>query len=559
MKKWGKRLLGLMLAAALLCGTLPVGALAAEEEAVSVLQSADENTVRSAFGRSEAKLFNASAPSEKGDFYSQLNTRQKACYTALKAIPFSQIQTAAQVKDNGRTYRQVTVAVDGINGLTMSGSIRDNVFYADAASKATEESIYTDLYAATLALRFDHPEILWLRNNLYGYKTASSNNSSVKVTGVIFAFELEFGGEEGAMQERMMANAQAIADEAAQAPDTWSRVKLIHDRLAEGSAYGDPNQVMSHTAYSALVTDDEYEPVCDGYAMAFKVVCDLVSIPCVMPISAEHRWNNVKMDDGEWYNLDLTWDDAGETVIYDYFLVGSQTEINGEQFAQQDYHVEIDPYENASSSTVGRVDLRYPVKSKTAYEYIGEDYPPLAFSDVKRSAFYYEPVQWAVETGVTAGIGDGLFGPNNSCTRAEAVTFLWRAKGSPAPQSQANPFRDVPQGKYYTDAVLWAVENNIVYGVSPDRFNPQGVCNRGEIVTFLWRAEGSPAAAGTAGFTDVAAGRFYSQSVAWAVENRITAGIGDGKFGPGNNCVRGQIVTFLYNSEQKSTPLEGGM
>ena len=116
--------------------------------------------------------------------------------------------------------------------------------------------------------------------------------------------------------------------------DRYTQVKTVHDQLASQAVYNSQpaegrEESLSHQAYSCLISGDEYEPVCDGYAKAFKMVCDLLGIPCVLAISSTHMWNNVLMDDGEWYNLDLTWDDAGAEVVYQYFLVGSQTEVNG--------------------------------------------------------------------------------------------------------------------------------------------------------------------------------------------------------------------------------------
>ncbi|MGM9619226.1 MAG: S-layer homology domain-containing protein [Oscillospiraceae bacterium] len=178
----------------------------------------------------------------------------------------------------------------------------------------------------------------------------------------------------------------------------------------------------------------------------------------------------------------------------------------------------------------------------------GEDAPAL-FTDVKSGSFCYDAVLWAVEKGITNGTGDGTtFSPNASCTRGQAVTFLWRAAGCPAPKSSVNPFTDVKAGSYCCEAVLWAVENGITNGTGDGTiFSPNATCTRGQIVTFLWRAQKSPAAAGANRFTDVAADSYCADAVAWAVENGITNGTGDGTtFSPNAKCTRGQIVTFLY-------------
>lgn len=170
------------------------------------------------------------------------------------------------------------------------------------------------------------------------------------------------------------------------------------------------------------------------------------------------------------------------------------------------------------------------------------------FWDVKQGDYYYDAVKWALEKRITEGTGANFFSPNASCTRAQMVTFLWRAAGSPAPKSTANPFTDVSASDYYYNAVLWAVENGITTGASADRFAPGATVSRAQTVTFLYRANGSPAANG-ASFSDVAADEYYANAVAWAVQNGITTGTGNGKFSPNADCTRGQIVTLLYRAD----------
>ena len=172
----------------------------------------------------------------------------------------------------------------------------------------------------------------------------------------------------------------------------------------------------------------------------------------------------------------------------------------------------------------------------------------LDFADVSTDAYYYEAVKWAAKKGITGGTGDGTFNPNGSCTRAHIVTFLWRAAGSPEPKSTVS-FADVPAGSYYAKAVAWAVENGITLGTGDGTFSPNATCTRGQSVTFLYRAMGT-APTTVNGFTDVAAGDFYAEAVAWAVENGVTNGTTDSTFSPSNGCTRAQIVTFLYRAYQ---------
>ena len=170
------------------------------------------------------------------------------------------------------------------------------------------------------------------------------------------------------------------------------------------------------------------------------------------------------------------------------------------------------------------------------------------FADVKSDAYYYDAVLWAAEQGITGGTTSTTFSPNHPCTRAQVVTFLWRAAGSPAPMSTTNPFTDVKSGAYYYDAVLWAVEQGITKGTTTTKFSPDITVNRGQTVTFLYRAAHSPAVMGSNPFVDVRAGMYYENAVLWAVEQGITNGTTDTTFSPAASCTRGQIVTFLYRA-----------
>ena len=171
----------------------------------------------------------------------------------------------------------------------------------------------------------------------------------------------------------------------------------------------------------------------------------------------------------------------------------------------------------------------------------------LPFVDVPASAYYYDAVAWAVENGVTGGTTATTFSPNNACTRAQMVTFLWRAAGEPEPETTVNPFTDVSENAYYYEAVLWAVEQGITNGTTETTFSPDRTVTRGQTVTFLWRNAGSPAASGSS-FTDVAADAYYADAVAWAASEGITSGTTATTFAPNSSCTRAQIVTFLYRA-----------
>ena len=172
------------------------------------------------------------------------------------------------------------------------------------------------------------------------------------------------------------------------------------------------------------------------------------------------------------------------------------------------------------------------------------------FYDVPNNAYFYEAVKWAVKNGITTGVGNNLFAPEQPCTRAQIVTFLWRAAGSPEPKSAASGMTDVVSGSYYEKAVAWAIENGITTGTTTTTFSPDVTCTRAQAVTFLARALKAKAAS-AAEFSDVPTGSYFADAVAWAAANGVTEGIGGGLFGSDNDCTRGQIVTFLYRAYNK--------
>ena len=191
----------------------------------------------------------------------------------------------------------------------------------------------------------------------------------------------------------------------------------------------------------------------------------------------------------------------------------------------------------------------------------GNACPSRDFKDVDRSAngWYHEAVDWAVNNDVTKGVSATAFGPGSSCTRAQMVTFLWRAMNSPEPKTTKNPFTDVAKDQYYYKAVLWAVENEITAGTSATTFSPNATVTRAQTVTFLWRMEGKPETRSDDSFPDVPAKEYYAKAVAWAVEKKITAGVDEKHFAPANPCTRAQIVTFLWRDRmaaQRLAPLQ---
>ena len=180
--------------------------------------------------------------------------------------------------------------------------------------------------------------------------------------------------------------------------------------------------------------------------------------------------------------------------------------------------------------------------------YDGSESVALPFTDVAEGAYYADAVAWAIQNKVTSGVSATTFAPNASCTRGQMVTFLWKAAGSPEPKSLTTAFTDVKSGSYYEKAVAWAVENKVTTGTSATTFSPDATVTRGQSVTFLWKANNSPAAASASVFTDVAASAYYASAVNWAVEKGVTSGMSATTFAPNSNCTRAQIVTFLYRA-----------
>ena len=170
------------------------------------------------------------------------------------------------------------------------------------------------------------------------------------------------------------------------------------------------------------------------------------------------------------------------------------------------------------------------------------------FVDVEPQEYYALPVDWAVAKGITNGTGAYTFSPMEPCTRGQVVTFLWRAAGSPEPKSANHPFTDIKPSDYFYKAVLWAVEQGITNGMDLTHFGPEVPCTRAHVVTFLWRANGKPAAGSRNPFVDVPAGEYYTDAVLWAVSKNITNGMDETHFGPDSTCIRGQIVTFLFRA-----------
>lgn len=257
-------------------------------------------------------------------------------------------------------------------------------------------------------------------------------------------------------------------------------------------------------------------------------------------------------------SLDLTSDHTvKETNIQQY----TYTNVNQQQWILKDagdgyfyiiskssgLYVDVE-----SGKSENKTNVQGYVGNKTAaqkWKFVPVEEPQRnPFTDISESDYYYDSVLWAYENGVTAGITENEFMPGASCTRAQAVTFLWRASGQPEPGTAENPFTDVQSNAYYYKAVLWAYEKGIASGMTSTTFEPDAVVDRGQVVTFIWRSEGKPDAQEENPFTDISASSYYYDAVLWAYKNGITSGVTEELFKPADSCTRAQVVTFLYRA-----------
>ena len=323
------------------------------------------------------------------------------------------------------------------------------------------------------------------------------------------------------------------------------------------AAYGYKDYGDSWQLVNVFDGDSSTDVVCEGYAKAFKLLCDRTSfysdIDCSI-VGGEmdgepHMWNIVSMPNGGNYIVDVTNCDSGSTgTDYLFLIVRNNAKTGGNYksgYKVSAYGMTIN-YVYDSRETIGifdPYDLMLAVGKYNANK--------TWFRDVlDGSAYYYDPVYWAVGKGITNGYGGNyMFSPNVNCTREQIVTFLWRQKGQPNP-SYYTTFTDVKSSDWYYKAIMWAASKGITTGLNDGtgRFGVGQPCTREQAVTFLYRAAGSPSASSYSGFTDVSSGAYYAQAVTWAKKKGITTGLNDGtgRFGVGQKCTRGMIVSFLY-------------
>lgn len=487
-----------------------------------------------------SEYFSASNANVDGSMYSRLSARQKNCYNALQNISVDRFLSASG--------HEVEVSIAGIQGQKVAGTVFGSTFTPTGAGKALYDALQNDMQAAVVALRLDRPDMVWLHGGVWTAMTFRVSRGVGTVESASYQMEMPFNGQEKTMQTQMLAAARDIARQAMREPDTYSRVKAAHDILAQQNQYGhsmlgSPNEKYAHVAYSALIPNDAYDPVCDGYAKALKMVLDEMGVPCVCVISPTHMWNNVKMDDGLWYNVDLTWDDGSAVLDWDYFLVGSQTVVAGLVYSKEPSHVEQDPFTESGVSLGG---AKYPKKNTKAYVYLGREYPPLRYSDVPRDAWFYDKVETVSELGYFTG-NQGRFTPNGAFTRAQFAAVMASALGVDlTPYKGKSAFSDVPANQWYAAAANWAKQSGMMSGDNRGRFRPNATITKQEICVVLYNALGLNSG-------DI--GSFFAddyQIAPWARyqvyacrEAGLISGDNMGKVNPRKGTVRSEAATIF--------------
>ncbi len=315
--------------------------------------------------------------------------------------------------------------------------------------------------------------------------------------------------------------------------------KYYYDDLGEREL-SDPGDVIIK-AKGHTYTDTVTAPTCTegGYTTHTCTVCGY-----------SYTDNETEPLGHNWGNATYIWSDDNSTVTAEVRCLNDETHVQTEK-VKTVYEVITAPTLSQNGSARYTASFENGMFEQQTKE-VALAKLSMPFTDVKAGEYYELAVLWAVENGVTSGTSATTFSPNGKCTRGQIATFLWRAAGEPDPGNVTNPFKDVKESDYFYKAVLWAVENDITKGTSKTTFSPNDTCTRGQIVTFLYRAKGSPETDTVSSnpFKDVKSSQYYYDAVLWAVENGITKGTSDTTFSPNNKCTRGQVVTFLYRAVQ---------
>ncbi len=466
----------------------------------------------------------AAAPAETFLFAQQLNVTEKQFYDQI-----AQAQNLAALRSG-----------DPIELAPITGN-----YSSDADLEAQTDAYMNMAINATAVYQREHPELFWV-NGCYvriSYSMGGGGYTLRLKTGMYVTESWDGGARSIDEDERTIRSAvQSLATDAKRQGGSYAQLLYVHDWLAEHNAYNDRAAILGDDYHSSLpwsplsALTDEEQPVCEGYARAFKLVCDELYIPCIL-VDGEagdgpHMWNYVRLG-GSWYGVDVTWDDTdGYGTKHDYFLVGANTPVDGAKTFSQEHFPNLKWLTNR--------ELAYPALAADACPRdVQEETPAGPFSDVRADDYFAQAVIWAKDTGVTDGTTLTTFSPANTVKRGQAVPFLWRAMGEPEPMMQVNPFSDVKASEYFCKAVLWAVENGITDGTGDTTFSPEKPVTRGQMITFLWRTLGKPGETG--------AGPWYADAENWGNLNGFLAGTAE-SYTTAANCPRGDVVYYLWQA-----------
>ncbi len=494
------------------------------------------------------------------DAAKNLSANSRKLFNALKA-------GLAEVAAGKRTSTEFVLSFEKDLGIssTAYGSSQD-----EASDKAIDQ-INLDTEAVLLALVSDCPYDLYWYDKGRGMRSTFRWNAWVNSKGVYkvtldtitvrfpVAYDYVGSGEYVVDKAKMTAVQTALSTirsivSSNRGLSDEAKLKAYKDRICALTSYNDEAEGTFSSHYVnpwqliwVFDNDPSTEVVCEGYAKAFQYLCDLsvfkgpvycISVSGVMKGisgSGDHMWNIVHMEDGLNYLVDVTNCDEGTVGEGDWLFM--KKPLSGDVTRMYRFQCEW-----------GQVSYQYSSDIRKVYsnQDLMLNFTP--FRDVHETDYFQDPVIWALENNITKGTSATAFSPKQPCTRAEAVTFLWRANGSKKVRVLQNPFSDITKDAYYYQAVLWAQRNGITQGVSDTEFGPDETCDRGQIVTFLWRTCGKPKATGTVNFKDVDKTAYYYDAVRWAVQANVTQGTDKYTFSPNSECTRAQIVTFLYRA-----------
>jgi S-layer homology domain. len=381
-----------------------------------------------------------------------------------------------------------------------------------------------------------------------------------------------FSSDTALTEVRLPQNLQSIPDHCFDGCTMLEHVEIPSTvTIIDDNAFRDCSRLWSITLPDGLEEIESYAFRNCRWLLGVKIPASVTKIGCAEFADCPKLMGAVVLNPNVSYNKmfdeDKIFNSADTTSLYGY--VGSTTQTYAQDYGYTFYdwtqhtHSYFETTLEATCTTSGyKVQVCdcgeiHEVKLIRALGHYYQNgkcircgkYAPNDFIDLKPDAYYYNPVLWAYENGITSGLDENHFGPKATCTRGQVVTFLWNAMGQPEPTITDCPFVDVKPGKYYYKAMLWALETGVTSGKDDTHFAPNDTCTRGQVVTFIWNAMGKPAASITnTPFVDVKPGKYYYNAMLWALENGVTSGLDDTHFGPNETCTRGQVVTFLYNT-----------